>query len=170
MICGCDYSRQAFLKSCPPSFPFLHLKFVNRTQLWNFTILWNGTQPSVRRAQKKEYKGGRGGFLDGEPSRVFCHLAGIGQDRSGSGPHQHQPQEPVTLQLRQNGQLQGHHLRSRVGGRYAVKASTLDWIQLVSTWNRMGPRENQIMLHPDPFKASLWIRSGFPLALEGYWC
>ena len=41
MICGDDYSRQSSLKSRPPSFPFLHLKLLNNTQLWNFTTLCN---------------------------------------------------------------------------------------------------------------------------------
>ena len=41
MICGDDYSRQSSLKSCPPSFPFVHLMLVNRAQLWNFTTLCN---------------------------------------------------------------------------------------------------------------------------------
>lgn len=33
-------SRQSSLKSCTPSFPFLHLKLVNGAQLWNITTLW----------------------------------------------------------------------------------------------------------------------------------
>ena len=33
MTCRDDYSRQSSLKSCPPSFPFLQLKLVNRAQL-----------------------------------------------------------------------------------------------------------------------------------------
>ena len=45
--CGGDYSGQSFLKSRPPSFPFLQLKLVNRTQLKNFTILWMGIKTTL---------------------------------------------------------------------------------------------------------------------------
>ena len=48
MTCRDDYSRQSYLKSRPPSFPFLHLKLVNKAQLNIVTKLWTGTWNSLK--------------------------------------------------------------------------------------------------------------------------